>query len=69
MNNQHESTYALLMRSEERSRGAFETVAYTVFIFSMLFAAWEFVQHPVKIPAAGLEPAVACVTAEANTQA
>jgi hypothetical protein len=62
MNNQNESTYALLVRSEEKGRSALETVAYTAFILSAIFAIWQFTQHPVKIPAAGLQPCVACAT-------
>ena len=65
MKNNQESTYALLVHSEEKekSRNAAEAVAYTVFILSTLFAVWQFVQHPVKIPAAGIEPCVACASA------
>lgn len=59
MNNHKESTYALLIRSEEKSRGVFETVAYTAVVFSAIFAIWQFTQHPVKIPAAGLQPGFA----------
>jgi hypothetical protein len=32
--NQQESTYALLVRSEEKSRGVLEIVLYALFIFS-----------------------------------
>ncbi|MEY2485044.1 MAG: hypothetical protein QOH39_692 [Verrucomicrobiota bacterium] len=62
MNNHQESTYALLVRSEEKSRGAAEAVAYTIFVLSAVFAIWQFAQHPVKIPAAGLQPTVAYAT-------
>ncbi|MDB6147769.1 MAG: hypothetical protein JWO45_1433 [Spartobacteria bacterium] len=60
MKNQQESTYALLVRSEEKSRGVLECVAYSAFILSAIFAILQFVNHPVKIPAAGIEPCVAC---------
>jgi hypothetical protein len=59
MKNHEESTYALLIRSEEKSRGVFETVAYTTVVFSAIFAIGQFAQHPVKIPAAGLQPGLA----------
>ena len=61
MNNEFESTYALLVRSEEKGRGLLETIVYAAFILSAIFSIWEFAtQRPVKIPAGGLEPCVAC---------
>jgi hypothetical protein len=55
MNNQFESTYALLVRSEEKGRGVLETVLYVAFILSAVLLIWEFAQSPVRIRAAGLE--------------
>jgi hypothetical protein len=60
MTNQQESTYALLVRSEEKSRGVLEIILYALFIFSALVPLWQFAQQPVKVPAAGLQP-VRCV--------
>ena len=51
---QHESTYALLIRSEEKSRNVFEMVIYLLLILGPLIAIWLFAQRPVNIPAAGL---------------
>jgi hypothetical protein len=48
--NQHESTYALLMRSEEKSRNLFEMVIYPVLIVSALIAIWQFVLQAVALP-------------------
>jgi hypothetical protein len=62
MNNHQESTYALLVRSEEKSRGVLEAVAYTTFIISVIVAIWQFAQAPVKIPASGIESCVTCQT-------
>jgi len=62
MNNQFESTYALLVRSEEKGRGVLETVLYVAFILSAVLSIWQFTQQPVKIPAAGLEHCMACET-------
>jgi hypothetical protein len=59
MNNNQESTYALLVRSEEKSRTALEAVAYMTFILSVVVAVWQFAQHPVNIRATGLEPTIA----------
>ena len=60
---QHESTYALLIRSEEKSRNAFEMLIYPLLILGPLIAIWQFAQRPVNIPAAGLNgaPGSACV--------
>ena len=49
-NKTHESTYALLVRSEEKERGLFETIAYGLFILSAVAAIWQFVQQPVNLP-------------------
>jgi len=36
MNNQFESTYALLLRSEEKGRGVLEILVYAVFILGVV---------------------------------
>ena len=56
MNNQFESTYGLLVRSEEKGRGVLEAVLYVAFILSAVLLIWEFAQSPVNIQAAGFEP-------------
>ena len=54
MNNHHEeSTYALLVRSEEKSRTFFETVAYVILVLSAVFSILQLANHPVKTPAGG----------------
>ena len=45
-----ESTYALLVRSEEKERGMFEGIAYLVFILSAIFSIWHVAQQPVELP-------------------
>jgi hypothetical protein len=45
-----ESTYALLVRSEEKERSLFETIAYGLFILSAVAAIWQFAQQPVTLP-------------------
>lgn len=45
-----ESTYALLVRSEEKERGIFEGAAYLVFTLTALFSIWQMVQQPVALP-------------------
>ena len=45
-----ESTYALLVRSEEEDRSLFEDVAYLIFILSAVFSIWLVVNQPVELP-------------------
>jgi hypothetical protein len=46
----HESTYALLVRSEDKKRGLFETIAYGLFILSSVAAIGQFALQPVDFP-------------------
>ena len=45
-----ESTYALLVRSEEKERSLFEDAAYLVFILSAIFSIWLVIHQPVELP-------------------
>ena len=45
-----ESTYALLVRSEERERGIFEGAVYFAVVLSALFSIWQFAVLPVALP-------------------
>ena len=45
-----ESTYALLVRSEEKERSVFEDAAYLIFILSAVFSIWQVAQQPVALP-------------------
>jgi hypothetical protein len=45
-----ESTYALLVRSEEKERGIFEGAAFLVFILSAVFSIWHVAQQPIALP-------------------
>jgi hypothetical protein len=59
--NQYEFSYALLIRSAEKSRNVFETAIYSLLILGTLIAIWQFAQQPVNIPAGGLKgPGVVC---------
>ena len=65
MNNQSESTYALLVNSEEKGRGVLEAVLYVAFFLSAVLLIWAFAQSPVRIQAVGLEQGA--VSQAANT--
>jgi hypothetical protein len=71
MKNQNESTYALLVRSEEKGRGVLETALYALCILSVVTSIWQFAQQPVNVPAAGFQPSadVAAHTATVKTGA
>lgn len=64
LEDQHnESTYALLIRSEEKSRNIIEMAICPILTLGAIIAIWQFALQPVNIPAAGLKGAdcVACV--------
>jgi hypothetical protein len=45
-----ESTYALLVRSEEKERSIFEGAVYFAVVLSALFSIWQFARQPVELP-------------------
>lgn len=49
-----ESTYALLVRSEEKERSMFEGAAYLVIILSAVFSIWHVAHQPVVLPKDGV---------------
>jgi hypothetical protein len=45
-----ESTYALLVRSENKKRSAFEGAVYFAVVLSALFTLWQVAKQPVTLP-------------------
>ncbi len=45
-----ESTYALILRSDEKERNVSETVIYLLLILSTVFSIWEVAQQPFQVP-------------------
>jgi len=45
-----ESTYALIVRSENKKRSAFEGAVYFAVVLSALFTIWQVVKQPVALP-------------------
>ena len=45
-----ESTYALIVRSEEKQRSRFETLIYTLLIVSTTFAVSQFCRQAAMMP-------------------
>ena len=50
-NNTEESTYALLVRSEDKKRALLETIVYGLVILSALAAILQFVDQPIRFGA------------------
>jgi len=50
MNNEAQSTYGLLVRSEEKGRGIMETVVYALLGLSAIISIWQFVELPNRLP-------------------
>jgi hypothetical protein len=50
-NNTEESTYALLVRSEDKKRALLETIVYGLVILSALAAILQFTDQPVRFGA------------------
>jgi hypothetical protein len=53
-----ESTYALIIRSEEKERGIAETLVYMLLMMSTVFAIAQFGQHPFAVPTVLSSPTV-----------
>ncbi|MGI9086385.1 MAG: hypothetical protein ACR2HH_01370 [Chthoniobacterales bacterium] len=56
-----ESTYALIVREDERERGASESAVYLIFMLSALFSIWQVVQQPITLPTGGVIHSTAIV--------
>jgi hypothetical protein len=49
-NQAKKSTYALLLQSEEKERGLFETLVYSLLIVSAVIGIWQFAHLRVPSP-------------------
>jgi len=63
-----ESTYTLLVRSEEKERGLFEGAVYLVIILSAVFSIWQVAQEPVALPGAVIHTSSVARCADSNQQ-
>jgi hypothetical protein len=48
--NPRKSTYALLVRSEEKERGLFETCIYSLLVVSAVIGIWQFAHLRIPTP-------------------
>ena len=63
-----ESTYALIVRSEEKERNLFEGAVYLVLILSAVVSIWQAAHQPVTFVRTGASGSIA-QTAETNYRA
>lgn len=45
-----ESTYALIVRSEEKERSILEGAVYFAVVLSALFSIWQVARQPIALP-------------------
>ena len=55
LNAARKSTYALLVRSEEKERGLFETFVYSLLVLSAVVGIWQFAHLRIPSPFANTE--------------
>jgi hypothetical protein len=53
--NPRKSTYALLVRSEEKERGLFETCIYSLLVLSAVIGIWQFAHLRIPTPFSNTE--------------
>jgi hypothetical protein len=58
-NPSRKSTYALLLQSEEKERGLFETVVYSLLVLSAVIGIWQFAHLRIPSPSANTQTAAA----------
>jgi hypothetical protein len=63
MNTKSQSTYTLLVRSQEKGRTVLEVVVFVLCILSAVAAIWQLAQTPLETSAPGVAPCIACNTA------
>jgi hypothetical protein len=61
---QHESTYSLLVRSEEKSRNLLEMVIYPLLIIGAIIAIRQFVMQPMELPLGHTKAAVSVTSGQ-----
>ena len=64
-----ESTYALIVRSEEKERSIFEGAVYFAVVLSALFSIWQFATQPVDLPLKSVHTTSISQSANTNQRA
>jgi hypothetical protein len=63
------STYQLLIDSEEKQRGAFESVAYLALSMALSAAMWQFSHQPVTFTGLGVATAASAAVESSSIRA
>jgi hypothetical protein len=50
MNTENRSTYAMLVRSEEKGRSIFEVAVYALVALSVVLSIWQFAEQSNRLP-------------------
>jgi hypothetical protein len=50
MNTENRSTYAMLVRSEDKGRSIFEVVVYALVALSVVLSIWQFAEQSNRLP-------------------
>ena len=64
-----ESTYALIVRSEEKERGIFEGAVYFAVVLSALFSIWQVAKQPLALPLTSIHTTSISQPAKTNQHA
>ena len=64
-----ESTYALIIRSEEKERGIFEGAVYFAVVLSALFSIWQVARQPIALPLTSVHTTSISQSANTNHRA
>ena len=64
-----ESTYALIVRSEEKERSIFEGAVYFAVVLSALFSLWQVAKQPVDLPLTSVHTTAISQSAHLNQRA
>jgi hypothetical protein len=62
MNTESESTYRMLVRSQEKGRTVLEILIFVLCIFSAVVMIWQFARTPLESSASDVGPCIACQT-------
>jgi hypothetical protein len=62
MNTKSESTYRMLVRSQEKGRTLLEILVFVLCVFSVAVVIWQFAQTSLETFEPGIAPCIACST-------
>jgi hypothetical protein len=69
MNTESESTYRMLVRSQEKGRTLLEILVFVLCVFSIVVVIWQFAQTSLETFEPGIAPCIACDASAAKLPA